>query len=30
MPATIEAIKSYATVGEIVSVLSKVYGTWKP
>ncbi|MGA1158995.1 MAG: acyl-CoA mutase large subunit family protein [Candidatus Nanopelagicaceae bacterium] len=30
MPATIDAVKSYATVGEIVSVLSKVYGTWKP
>ena len=30
MPATIEAIKAYATVGEIVSVLSSVYGTWKP
>lgn len=30
MPATVEAIKAYATVGEIVSVLSSVYGTWKP
>ena len=30
LPATIEAIKAYATVGEIVSVLSSVYGTWKP
>lgn len=30
MPATIEAVKAYATVGEIVAVLSEVFGTWKP
>ena len=30
MPATIEAVKAYATVGEIVAVLSGVFGSWKP
>lgn len=30
MSATIEAVKAYATVGEIVAVLSEVFGTWKP
>jgi methylmalonyl-CoA mutase N-terminal domain/subunit len=30
MPATIEAVKAYATVGEIVAVLASVFGSWKP
>ncbi len=30
MPATIEAVKAYATVGEIVAVLGGVFGSWKP
>jgi methylmalonyl-CoA mutase N-terminal domain/subunit len=30
MPACIEAVKAYATVGEIVSELRKVYGKWQP
>ena len=30
LPATIEAVKAYATVGEIVAVLSEVFGAWKP
>ena len=30
MPATIEAVKAYATVGEIVAVLGSVFGSWKP
>ena len=30
VPATVEAIKAYATVGEIVSELRKVYGKWQP
>jgi methylmalonyl-CoA mutase N-terminal domain/subunit len=30
MPATIEAVKAYATVGEIVAVLAGVFGSWKP
>jgi methylmalonyl-CoA mutase N-terminal domain/subunit len=30
VPATVEAIKVYATVGEIVNELRKVYGKWQP
>jgi methylmalonyl-CoA mutase N-terminal domain/subunit len=30
VPATVEAIKAYATVGEIVNELRKVYGKWQP
>ncbi|WP_187369900.1 acyl-CoA mutase large subunit family protein [Streptomyces boluensis] len=30
MPATIEAVRAYATVGEIVDVLRTEFGTWKP
>lgn len=30
MPATIEAVKAYATIGEIVSVLRESYGRWVP
>jgi methylmalonyl-CoA mutase N-terminal domain/subunit len=30
VPTTIEAIKAYATVGEIVNELRKVYGKWQP
>ena len=30
MDACIEAVKAYATVGEIVNELRKVYGKWKP
>jgi len=28
MPAVMEAVKAYATVGEIANVWHKVYGTW--
>lgn len=28
MPATIEAVKTYATIGEIVTVLRDVHGSW--
>jgi methylmalonyl-CoA mutase N-terminal domain/subunit len=28
MPATMEAVKAYATLGEIVNVQIKVYGEW--
>ncbi len=30
MPATIEAVKAYATIGEIVAVLREVHGSWTP
>ncbi len=30
LPATISAVKAYATVGEIVGVLREVYGSWQP
>jgi methylmalonyl-CoA mutase N-terminal domain/subunit len=30
VPATVEAVKAYATVGEIVNELRKVYGKWQP
>ena len=28
--ATVRAVKNYATVGEIVGELRKVYGKWQP
>jgi methylmalonyl-CoA mutase N-terminal domain/subunit len=30
MPATIEAVRAYATIGEIVAVLRDSYGSWTP
>jgi methylmalonyl-CoA mutase N-terminal domain/subunit len=30
MPATIEAVKAYATIGEIVGVLREAFGPWTP
>lgn len=30
MPATIEAIKAYATLGEVVAVLREEFGSWRP
>jgi methylmalonyl-CoA mutase N-terminal domain/subunit len=30
MPATIEAISAYATIGEVVAVLRDVHGSWVP
>lgn len=30
VPACVQAVKAYATVGEIADVLRGVYGTWKP
>jgi methylmalonyl-CoA mutase, N-terminal domain len=30
LPATISAVKAYATIGEIVSVLSEIHGRWEP
>ena len=30
VPACVDAVKAYATVGEIADVLRDVYGTWKP
>ncbi len=30
MPATIEAVTAYATIGEIVEVLREVHGSWTP
>ncbi len=30
VPACVEAVKAYATVGEIADVLRGVYGTWRP
>ena len=30
MAATIEAVKAYATIGEIVAVLRDVHGSWTP
>ena len=30
MEATVLAVKNYATVGEIVGELRKVYGKWQP
>jgi len=30
LPATVEAVKAYATVGEIVGVLREVHGSWQP
>ncbi len=29
MPACIEAVKAYATVGEIVATLRTVHGAWR-
>jgi methylmalonyl-CoA mutase N-terminal domain/subunit len=30
LPATIEAVQAYATIGEVVDVLRSVFGAWKP
>ncbi len=30
MPACVEAVKAYATVGEIVGRLRTVFGEWRP
>ena len=30
MPATIEAVRAYATIGEIVDVLRETHGGWVP
>ena len=30
MPATIEAVRAYATIGEIVAVLEQHLGRWQP
>lgn len=30
MPATIEAVKAYATLGEVVDVLREALGSWRP
>jgi methylmalonyl-CoA mutase N-terminal domain/subunit len=30
MPATIEAVRAYATIGEIVAVLREAFGGWVP
>lgn len=30
MPATIDAVRAYATIGEIVAVLREVHGSWQP
>jgi methylmalonyl-CoA mutase N-terminal domain/subunit len=30
MPATIEAVSAYATIGEVVDVLREVHGSWTP
>ncbi len=30
LPPTIEAVKAYATIGEIVDVLRQVHGSWQP
>ena len=30
MPATIEAMKAYATIGEVMAVLRDVHGAWVP
>lgn len=30
MPSTIDAVKAYATIGEIVAVLKEVHGAWQP
>jgi methylmalonyl-CoA mutase N-terminal domain/subunit len=30
MPATIEAVRAYATIGEVVDVLRDAHGSWKP
>ena len=30
MPATVEAVRAYATIGEIVDVLREVHGRWQP
>ena len=30
IPATVDAVKAYATVGEIVGRLKEVFGTWRP
>lgn len=30
MPATISAVRAYATIGEIVAVLKEVHGAWQP
>jgi methylmalonyl-CoA mutase N-terminal domain/subunit len=28
MPALIDAVRAYGTIGEIISVLEDVFGTW--
>jgi methylmalonyl-CoA mutase, N-terminal domain len=30
MPATVDAIMAYATIGEVITVLREVYGSWVP
>lgn len=30
VPVTVDAVKAYATVGEIVAVLREVHGSWRP
>jgi methylmalonyl-CoA mutase N-terminal domain/subunit len=30
LPACVEAVSAYATVGEIVAVLREVHGDWRP
>ena len=30
MPATIDAVRAYATIGEIVDVLRDAHGGWVP
>ena len=30
MPATIDAVKAYATIGEVVDVLRDAFGGWTP
>jgi methylmalonyl-CoA mutase N-terminal domain/subunit len=30
LPATIEAVTAYATIGEVVAVLRDIHGQWRP
>jgi methylmalonyl-CoA mutase N-terminal domain/subunit len=30
VPACVQAVSAYATVGEIVTVLRDIHGTWQP